>query len=1041
MGFPALLLSLIIFCISASAAENIIVNGNFETGTTSGWFPFGSDLIITVETTSHGGNFSAQVAGRSQNWQGLAQSILNRLEVGKTYELTAWVMLEYAPGGNDTIKATIKKVENEDPATYPTVAQTTGTNNVWVQLSGEYTLTVDGVLTELILYFEGPAAGVSYYLDDVVFKEKEEEEPNDWTKEANQRIEQYRKRNALIRVVDPLGEPFEGVDVDIEQTKHLFAFGSAINYRVLNNPSYARFFKEHFEWAACENETKWVSNEPSRDYETYQTADQIYNWCKANGIIMRGHTIFWEQENYALPGWVQDLSYEPYPAPSELLDEVDERIISAVNHFKGKFVQWDVDNEMLSDSFFNRLGGDTARVHMFQLAHQIDPDCKLYMNEYSGNSFGGYDGWGYVYRAYELLSNEAPIHGLGIQGHVSPPFSPQRYFDDVLEPLSLLGLPILVTEFDIPQADENLRADDLENFYRICFSHPSVEGILMWGFWMDAWRWEGIANPDWTINRAGRRYEKLMDDWTTKESKTTDAWGNTSFRGFHGTYKITLSLDGEPIRVEMIELVPGDTLAQYTIVLNMSGEPSNCDIDLNATNQTIRGFGGMNFPRWIGTLTDAQVDRAFGNDSGQIGLTIMRIDVPPDSSYWSGEVSAAQRAINNHGAIVVASPWSPPADMKTNDDLVGGELRADAYGDYANHLTDFADYMSSNGAPLYAISLQNEPDISVNYESCDWSSTQMRNFLKNNASVIPTRVMVAESFNFNKSFTDPILNDAAAEAQLEIIAGHIYGGGLSDYPLARNKGKEIFMTEHYTSSNVSGDLWPDALEVGTEIHDCMTANMNAYIWWYIRRSYGPIDESGNVSKRGYVMSQYAKFVRPGYIRVNATASPSFGVYVTAYKTGETLVIVAINQNSSSSDVTFSLSGGNVSSYTKYETTSSNNVSNQGSVGSTNTLAANSINTFVGTVQAAEPDGFQNCSEVHAGGYGLTSDLNADCYVDYGDLRTIADYWLYTDCDSYNDCEGADSEADNDVDFADFSSFGMQWMNCNDPEDPACTSNW
>ncbi|MBN2020913.1 MAG: hypothetical protein JW749_11905, partial [Sedimentisphaerales bacterium] len=379
------------------------------------------------------------------------------------------------------------------------------------------------------------------------------------------------------------------------------------------------------------------------------------------------------------------------------------------------------------------------------------------------------------------------------------------------------------------------------------------------------------------------------------------------------------------------------------------------DVNLNTAEQTIRGFGGMNFPRWgHGLQNDAQVDTAFGNGPGQIGLTIMRIDISPFQSDWGDTAAAAQRAINNHGAIVMASPWSPPASMKTNGETGnGGELLPDAYDDYADHLSDFVNYMSSQGVSLYAVSLQNEPDVSVTYESCDWTPTQMINFLVNNASVIPTRVMAAESYHFDKSFTDPILNNSSAEAQVDIIATHIYGGDLSDYPLARSKGKEVWMTEHYTDSSTNGNVWPNALNVGEEIHNCMVANMNAYIWWYIRRFYGPMEEDGSITKRGYCMSHFAKFARPGYVRVDATDNPSSGVYVTAYKSDANLVIVAVNQNSSSSEVTFSLSGGIVSSYTKYETSSSNSLSNMGSVGSTDTLAAESINTFVGTISFEE----------------------------------------------------------------------------------------
>jgi glucuronoarabinoxylan endo-1,4-beta-xylanase len=390
------------------------------------------------------------------------------------------------------------------------------------------------------------------------------------------------------------------------------------------------------------------------------------------------------------------------------------------------------------------------------------------------------------------------------------------------------------------------------------------------------------------------------------------------------------------------------------------------NVNLNTTRQTIRGYGGMNFPRWIGTLTDAQVDKAFGNGDGQIGLTIMRIDVPPDSGDWSGELSAAQRAISN-GAIVFATPWSPPASMKSNGSTIGGSLNSSSYGAYANHLRDFANYMSSNGASLYAISVQNEPDYLPDYESCGWTSSQMRTFLDNNASVIPVKVIAPETVSPKSDW----YNALSSASQLDIYGDHLYGGSPTSF------SKEHWMTEHYTNTN-NANNWPDALGVSQEIHNCMTNNYSAYIWWYVRRSYGPLDENGNITKRGYVMSHYAKFVRPGYVRVDATASPQSNVYTTAYKSGNTLVIIATNRNSSSISLTFSLSGGSVSNYTKYETTSSNNVSNRGSVGSSDTLAGNSINTYVGTIggggstpgQASNPSPANGATNV-----GTTTDLS------------------------------------------------------------------
>ncbi len=352
-------------------------------------------------------------------------------------------------------------------------------------------------------------------------------------------------------------------------------------------------------------------------------------------------------------------------------------------------------------------------------------------------------------------------------------------------------------------------------------------------------------------------------------------------------------------------------------------------INLLDENQTISGFGGVNMPDWIDNLSDDQVDKAFGNAPGQIGLNILRIKVPNTNSLFNAQIPAAIRAIDN-GAIIMASPWSPPASMKSNNSTVGGYLNPSSYGAFADYLLNFANYMKTNGAPLYAVSIQNEPDVTVSYESCDYTPTQMLNFIKEQGSKFDSiKVIVSESFNFNKAQTDPILNDAEAVQHIDIIGGHIYGGGLSDYPLARSKGKEVWMTEHYTESSNSANVWPLALNVGTELHNCMMANYNAYVWWYVRRFYGLLSDDGNITKRGYVMSQFAKFVRPGYIRVGVSPATVSNVDVTAYKTDSTFVIVAVNRNTSATAIDIDIQNGTVDSLAKYTTSGSKNVEHGG----------------------------------------------------------------------------------------------------------------
>ena len=182
--------------------------------------------------------------------------------------------------------------------------------------------------------------------------------------------------------------------------------------------------------------------------------------------------------------------------------------------------------------------------------------------------------------------------------------------------------------------------------------------------------------------------------------------------------------------------------------------------------------------------------------------------------------------------------------MKTNNNIVGGRVSDTSYTHYAAHLKAFADHMADNDVPLYALSIQNEPDVTVDYESCDWNASQMLRFIKENAPSIGVDIIAPESYNFNHTISNAILNDPVDAANVDIIGGHIYGGGLTSYPLAKEKGKELWMTEHLDLDTT----WVGALRTGLEIHDCMFAGMNAYLWWVIRRYYGPIDENSNITK-------------------------------------------------------------------------------------------------------------------------------------------------------------------------------------------------
>jgi glucuronoarabinoxylan endo-1,4-beta-xylanase len=382
----------------------------------------------------------------------------------------------------------------------------------------------------------------------------------------------------------------------------------------------------------------------------------------------------------------------------------------------------------------------------------------------------------------------------------------------------------------------------------------------------------------------------------------------------------------------------------------------------DSTQQIIRGFGGANALIFRPDMTPAEVQTAFGNGNGQIGMTIMRLSISSDSTQFSANVPSALAA-QNLGATIIATPWTPPAWMKSNDNQSGGTLLPANYASYAAYLKSFADTMAAHGVTVNAISVQNEPDASVGYQSCSWNATQFLNFMKNYAPSIGVPVFMPESQSFVHQLSDSTLNDSAAASHVAFIGGHIYGVTPSSYPLALSKGKELWMTEYLINSgnpptNTSIDTgWAGAMQTAKSINDCMNANMSAYVWWYIVRYYGPIGDgsfggqAGAVTHKGYVMSQYAKFVRPGYYRVFATANPQAGVYLTAYKGGTKTVIVVVNMNSNPTMQPIAMTNGSAASYTPYVTSSTKNCV-QGNIvtvsngGFTATLDASSVTTFV-----------------------------------------------------------------------------------------------
>jgi len=394
----------------------------------------------------------------------------------------------------------------------------------------------------------------------------------------------------------------------------------------------------------------------------------------------------------------------------------------------------------------------------------------------------------------------------------------------------------------------------------------------------------------------------------------------------------------------------------------MASAQTAADINFNTTYQTIRGFGTST--AWQPVLNSTQANNLFGTGTGQVGFTILRSRIDPSSttggSNWATERSNAQQAQSiNSQVIVFATPWTPPAAWKSNGSVDDGTLNTSDYDNFANYLNAFIAYEKAGGVNLYAISVQNEPDFLPDYESCGYSGAQMDAWIAQEGGKINTKLMMPESDSYNLDESDPTLDDANAVGFVSIVAGHTYGVNPFYYTNAKNHGKDVWMTETTYTPAAGSSAEPtisDAISAAELYHQSMAvAQYNAYVYWWT-----PLLLNGNSPNYyAYALGQYSKFVRPGYVMTGANNNPTSGVYVTSYKGNNNYVIVAVNSNGGSSNISFPITGATLTSVTPYQTSGSNQLAELSAVSVSNgtftySLPGQSITTFVGTGSAGTP---------------------------------------------------------------------------------------
>lgn len=368
--------------------------------------------------------------------------------------------------------------------------------------------------------------------------------------DLNQAIRQHRMGTLIIEA-----EP--GTEVQVEQLRHAFWFGAALSSSAFNgrmNPEdtrrYREVFLENFNAAVTENALKWHAMEPRPGNIDYSVVDAILAWTEAHDIPLRGHNIFWGIPNRVQP-WLKAMD------DSALRAALKNRAIDVGRRYRGRFDEYDLNNEMLHANYYeDRLGPDITR-DMAHWVRQGDPDAVLYLNDYdilTGNRLEDF-----VEQIQNFRRQSVGFNGIGVQGHLhGDSFDPDA-LQHALDTLAELDMPIRITEFNFPgqrskyyrrrgarltENEEQAKAHALTEYYRICFAHPAVQGILMWGFWEGA-NWipvSSLYHRNWTPTPAAQAYRRLVfKDWWTSWKGKVNGSGTCQVPAFYGRHQVRVN--------------------------------------------------------------------------------------------------------------------------------------------------------------------------------------------------------------------------------------------------------------------------------------------------------------------------------------------------------------------------------------------------------------------------------------------------------------------------------------------------------------------
>jgi len=271
---------------------------------------------------------------------------------------------------------------------------------------------------------------------------------------------------------------------------------------------------------------------------------------------------------------------------------------------------------------------------------------------------------------------------------------------------------------------------------------------------------------------------------------------------------------------------------------------------------------------------------------------------------------------------IMGSPWTPPAWMKTNGHVKGGQLKPDCYSVYADYFVRYINAMKDQGIDITSVTPQNEPlFFTAGYPCMEMQADEQLDFIKNHlgpkfsAAGLDTKIIVYDHNWDVTNYAISILNDPQASQWIAGSAFHAYAGDVSAMSTVHNTHpeKELYFTE------VSGGAWASNFQdnllwnmqnifIGTAKNWSTTSLM-----WNLAldQHYGP-QNHGCTNCRGvisvntnssaitfneeyYSIGHFSKFVRPGAVRISSITPvelTNMGVVAFLNEDGSKAMVVA-----------------------------------------------------------------------------------------------------------------------------------------------------